>query len=72
MEAYQKAFVETSVYNKIVIIVIITTIKIIIKCFPAHDELGTCRTSLTASISAYLIDKYDCKYQCLPEDKRKS
>ena len=32
----------------IIIIMIIITMIIIIKCFPAHDELGTCRTSLVS------------------------
>ena len=36
----------------IVIIMIIVTVLVIMKCFPAHDELGMCRTSL-ASPSGY-------------------
>ena len=41
----------------ILIIIIIIVIPMILKCFPAHDELGKCRTSLVSPRQPRLLSR---------------
>jgi len=52
----------TEVGTTIIVKIIIKMIIIIIKSFPAHDELGMCRTSLVFPLQAKQI--------CVDGDKR--